>query len=79
MNFCCHRRFRRALTFESNDAVDELLTKALETHSVAPGRIKTLLDRYPLSMVKQAYDDFEHGHLIGRAVVIPVGLEAPAA
>jgi hypothetical protein len=27
----------------------------------------------------QAYDDFEHGHLAGRAVVIPEGLEARAA
>jgi propanol-preferring alcohol dehydrogenase len=42
------------------------------------GRIKTLVDRYPLSEVKQAYDDFEHGHLVGRAVVIPEGLEARA-
>jgi propanol-preferring alcohol dehydrogenase len=45
----------------------------------ALGRIKTLVDRYPLNAVKQAYDDFEHGHLVGRAVVIPEGLEAPAA
>jgi len=45
----------------------------------ALGRIKTLVDRYPLSAVKQAYDDFEHGHLVGRAVVIPEGLEARAA
>jgi hypothetical protein len=37
----------------------------------ALGRVKTLLDRYPLSAVKQAYDDFKQGHLIGRAVVIP--------
>ena len=43
------------------------------------GRIKILVDRYPLSAVKQAYDDFEHGHLVGRAVVIPEGLEARAA
>ena len=42
----------------------------------ALGRIKNLLDRYPLSSVKQAYDDFQHGHLVGRAVVIP---EASAA
>jgi alcohol dehydrogenase, propanol-preferring len=45
----------------------------------ALGRIKSLVDRYPLSAVKQAYDDFEHGHLVGRAVVIPEGVEAPAA
>ena len=44
----------------------------------ALGRIKSLEDRYPLSKVKQAYDDFEHGHLTGRAVVIPEGTEAPA-
>jgi propanol-preferring alcohol dehydrogenase len=45
----------------------------------ALGRIKNLLDRYPLSAVKQAYDDFAHGHLVGRAVVIPEGSEARAA
>jgi propanol-preferring alcohol dehydrogenase len=45
----------------------------------ALGRIKTLADRYPLSAVKQAYDDFKQGHLVGRAVVIPEGLEAHAA
>jgi propanol-preferring alcohol dehydrogenase len=45
----------------------------------ALGRIRTLLDRYPLSAVKQAYDDFEQGRLVGRAVVIPNGLEARAA
>ena len=33
----------------------------------ALGRIKSLEDRYPLSAVKQAYEDFEHGHLTGRA------------
>jgi D-arabinose 1-dehydrogenase-like Zn-dependent alcohol dehydrogenase len=44
----------------------------------ALGRFKILVDRYPLSSVKQAYDDFEHGHLVGRAVVIPEGLEAAA-
>jgi len=45
----------------------------------ALGRIKSLEDRYPLSAVKQAYEDFEHGHLTGRAVVIPEGTEARAA
>lgn len=45
----------------------------------ALGRIKSLVDRYPLSAVKQAYDDFEHGHLVGRAVLIPQAAEAPAA
>jgi propanol-preferring alcohol dehydrogenase len=45
----------------------------------ALGRIKSLVDRYPLSAVKQAYDDFEHGHLVGRAIVIPEGAEVSAA
>jgi len=45
----------------------------------ALGRIKSLVDRYPLSAVKQAYDDFEHGRLVGRAVVTPGGSEARAA
>ena len=45
----------------------------------ALGRIKSLVDRYPLSAVKQAYDDFEHGRLVGRAVVISEGSEASAA
>jgi propanol-preferring alcohol dehydrogenase len=40
------------------------------------GRIKILVDRYPLSAAKQAYDDFEHGRLVGRAVLLPAGLEA---
>jgi D-arabinose 1-dehydrogenase-like Zn-dependent alcohol dehydrogenase len=39
----------------------------------ALGRIKSLVDRYPLSAVKQAYDDFEHKRLVGRAVVLPEG------
>ena len=42
----------------------------------ALGRIKSLVDRYPLRAVRQAYDDFANGHLVGRAVVIP---EAAAA
>ena len=41
------------------------------------GRIKVLVDRYPLSAAKQAYDDFEHGRLVGRAVLMP-GVEAGA-
>ncbi len=45
----------------------------------ALGRIKNLLDRYPLSAVQKAYDDFKQGHLVGRAVVIPEGLEASPA
>jgi len=45
----------------------------------ALGRIKNILDRYPLSAVKQAYDDFKQGHLVGRAVLIPEASAAPAA
>ena len=45
----------------------------------ALGRIKTLVDRYPLSAVKQAYDDFKQGHLIGRAVLMPEVSAARAA
>lgn len=45
----------------------------------ALGRIKSLLDRYPLNAAKQAYDDFEHGSLVGRAVLVPAGLEARAS
>jgi propanol-preferring alcohol dehydrogenase len=37
----------------------------------AMGRLKILVDRYPLSTAKQAYDDFEHGRLVGRAVLMP--------
>jgi len=44
----------------------------------ALGRLKILLDRYPLSAAKQAYDDFEHGRLVGRAVLIPTASEAQA-
>jgi D-arabinose 1-dehydrogenase-like Zn-dependent alcohol dehydrogenase len=44
----------------------------------ALGRIKILVDRYPLSAAKQAYDDFERGRLVGRAVLIPEALEAHA-
>ena len=43
---------------------------------VALGRLKVLVDRYPLSAAKQAYDDFEHGRLVGRAVLVPA---APGA
>src|ERR1044071_7626060 len=45
----------------------------------ALGRLKIPVDRYPLSAAKQAYDDFEHGRLIGRAVLIPTGSESRAA
>ena len=41
----------------------------------ALGRIKNLLDRYPLSAVKQAYEDFK----VGRAVLIPEASAARAA
>src|SRR5262245_13431303 len=37
----------------------------------ALGRLRILVDRYPLNKAKQAYDDFEHGRLVGRAVLIP--------
>lgn len=43
------------------------------------GRLKILADRYPLSAAKQAYDDFEHGRLTGRAVLIPAPSEARTA
>ena len=45
----------------------------------ALGRIKSLVDRYPLSTVKQAYEDFRQGHLVGRAVLIPEASAARAA
>jgi propanol-preferring alcohol dehydrogenase len=45
----------------------------------ALGRIKNLLDRYPLSAAKQAYDDFKQGHLVGRAVLISEASAARAA
>lgn len=45
----------------------------------ALGRVKTLLDRYPLSAVKQAYDDFKQGRLVGRAVLMPEASAARAA
>jgi alcohol dehydrogenase, propanol-preferring len=41
----------------------------------ALGRLKILVDRYPFSAAKQAYDDFEHGRLVGRAVLMPEVLE----
>jgi hypothetical protein len=34
------------------------------------------VDRYPLRAAKQAYDDFEHGRLVGRAVLMPATLQA---
>ena len=45
----------------------------------ALGRLKILVDRYPLSAAKQAYDDFEHGRLVGRAVLLPAAAEAGTA
>lgn len=42
----------------------------------ALGRLKIPVDRYPLSAAKQAYDDFEHGRLVGRAVLMPATLQA---
>jgi alcohol dehydrogenase, propanol-preferring len=39
------------------------------------GRLKVLVDRYPLSAANQAYDDFEHGRLVGRAVLMPNAVE----
>jgi propanol-preferring alcohol dehydrogenase len=45
----------------------------------ALGRLKILIDRYPLTAAKQAYDDFEHGRLVGRAVLMPAPVEARAA
>lgn len=42
------------------------------------GRLKILVDRYPLGAAKQAYDDFEHRRLVGRAVLMPAPLEARA-
>jgi propanol-preferring alcohol dehydrogenase len=35
------------------------------------GRVQSLVDRYPLSRVADAYDDLEAGKLRGRAVCIP--------
>ena len=45
----------------------------------ALGRLKVLVDRYPFSAAKQAYDDFEHGRLVGRAVLTPATPDATAA
>jgi propanol-preferring alcohol dehydrogenase len=53
------------------------LTEVVEM--AALGRLKILVDRYSLNHVKQAYEDFEHGHLVGRAVLMPAPVEAPAA
>jgi propanol-preferring alcohol dehydrogenase len=42
------------------------------------GRLKILVDTYPFAAAKQAYDDFEHGRLVGRAVLLPGKQEAKA-
>jgi propanol-preferring alcohol dehydrogenase len=42
----------------------------------ALGRLKILVDRYPLNAAKKGYDDFENGRLVGRAVLVPVALTA---
>ena len=34
------------------------------------GRLKILVDRCPLSAAKRAYDDFEHGRLVGLGVLM---------
>jgi alcohol dehydrogenase, propanol-preferring len=39
------------------------------------GRLKILVDRYPLSAAKNGYDDFQHGLLVGRAVLMPTALK----
>ena len=44
----------------------------------ALGRLKVLVDRYPLNAAKQAYDDFQHGRLVGRAVLMPAVPETRA-
>jgi len=41
----------------------------------AMGRLKILVDRYPFGAAKQAYDDFERGRLVGRAVLMPQVME----
>jgi propanol-preferring alcohol dehydrogenase len=42
----------------------------------ALGRLKILVDRYPLSAAKKGYDDFESGRLVGRSVLVPAALKA---
>ena len=41
----------------------------------ALGRLTVLVDRYPMSDAKKAYDDFQHGRIVGRAVLMPAHLE----
>jgi propanol-preferring alcohol dehydrogenase len=45
----------------------------------ALGPLRILVDRYPLSAANQAYEDFEHGRLVGRAVLLPGPLHAAGA
>jgi alcohol dehydrogenase, propanol-preferring len=45
----------------------------------ALGRLKILADRYPFSEAKRAYDDFEHGRLVGRAVLLPTAAVSAGA
>ena len=45
----------------------------------ALGKLKVLVDKYPFSAAKQGYDDFEHGRLVGRAVILPTASEAQVA
>ena len=45
----------------------------------ALGRFKILVDRYPLSAAKKGYDDFEHGRLVGRAVLMLEGAHGGAS
>lgn len=72
----------RAFTLVSGKLVTSLNGGSVALKEVldmaALGRIKILVDRYPLSAAKQAYDDFELGRLVGRAVLIPAGSEARA-
>jgi propanol-preferring alcohol dehydrogenase len=35
------------------------------------GRLKILVDRYPLSAAKKAYDDFQQRRVVGRALLMP--------
>ena len=43
---------------------------AVQVRDLANG-IKVIVDRYAFKDVKQGYDDFEHGKLVGRAVITP--------
>jgi hypothetical protein len=33
------------------------------------------VDGYPLNDAKKGYDDFEHGRLVGRAVLMPAAMK----